>query len=254
MTEEHPKGYRGKGIYVTGGGFRLRDFSLTFDRSTGDLVDTSMVPELRIDTFDHWLAIARRARDEATTARERGVAAPLDDDQEFGQALEQEYRATMVVVAASAFAVDAFFASVVQHAPDARVHAKGRDAEVFETLKRAFRLSAAQQTALREPLRVLYRLRDEAVHPPASWKEPLAHPIYGLGMEPRFVYFRAENAINAQALAQKLIHVCMRCPKPQHADLVEWCEAFRELVGEPEPVPAWADPSAAERSEGDEQR
>jgi hypothetical protein len=102
------------------------------------------------------------------------VASPPDDDEKFGQALEQEFRATLVAVAASAFAVDAFFASVVEHAPEARVKAKGRDAEVFETLKRAFDLSAAQQTALREPLRVLYRLRDQAVHPPASWKEPLA--------------------------------------------------------------------------------
>lgn len=101
---------------------------------------------------------------------------------------------------------------------------------------------------------MLYRLRDQAVHPPASWKEPVAHPIYGLGMEPRFVHFRAENAINAQALAQRLIYVCMRSPKPQYADLVAWCENFKHLLGEPEPIPAWADPSAAERSSDEEER
>jgi hypothetical protein len=144
VTEEHPKGYRGPGIYVTGGGFRLRDISLKFDATTGELVDSSMVPELRIDTFDHWLAIARRACDEAISARERGVAAPVAGNVEFAPALEQEFRSTLVAVAASAFVVDAFFASVVEHAPEARVHATGRDAEIFETLKRAFRLSAPQ--------------------------------------------------------------------------------------------------------------
>jgi hypothetical protein len=85
MTEQHPKGYRGKGLHVRGG-FRVRDISLTFDRTT----------------------IAARARDEATAACERGVAAPLENNEEFGPALEQEFRATMVAVGASAFAVDAF--------------------------------------------------------------------------------------------------------------------------------------------------
>jgi hypothetical protein len=243
MAEEHLKGYRGRGIYVSGGGFRLRDFSLTFDRTTGE-VESSMVPELRTDTFDHWLAIARRARSEAIAARERGVAAPVEDNEEFSPALEQEFRSTLVAVGSSAFAVDAFFASVVEHAPSARVSAKARDAEVYETLKRAFRISSSRQRALRDPLRVLYRLRDQAVHPPASWNEPVAHPIYGLGMEPRFVHFRAENAINAQFLAQLMIHRCMHAPRPEQASLVEWCEAFKHTVPEPEPVPAWVDHSS----------
>jgi hypothetical protein len=93
---------------------------------------------------------------------------------------------------------------------------------------------------------MLYRLRDQAVHPPAAWKEPVAHPIYGLGMEPRLVHFRVENAINGQWLAQKAIFVCMRLPKPQHAELVEWCYAHKELIADPEPVPASADPSSDE--------
>jgi hypothetical protein len=244
MTDQHPKGYRGKGIHVTRGGFRIPAFSLTLDPSTGKLGGSPIVPELRVDTFDHWLAIARRAGEEAATARERGVAAPLDANTEFAQALEQEFRATMVAVGASAFAVDAFFASVVEHAPEARVEAKGRDAEVFETLKRAFSLTGFRLDGLRRQLRGLYRLRDQAVHPPASWRAPVAHPVFGLGMEPRFVHFRAENAVNAPVVVQRVVYECMRCPKPEHAELVAWCEATKELVGEPEPVPEWAVPPA----------
>jgi hypothetical protein len=41
-----------EGNYVAGGGFRLRDFSLSFDASTGELTGSSMVAELRVDTFD----------------------------------------------------------------------------------------------------------------------------------------------------------------------------------------------------------
>jgi hypothetical protein len=201
-----------------------------------------VVPELRTDTFDHWLAIARTAGNDAAAARERGVEAPLDSNDEFSRALEQEYRASMIAIGASAFAVDAFFASVVEHAPDARVDARPRAAQVFETLKRAFALTGRQQASLRELLGALSRLRDQAVHPPASWARPVAHPVYGVGMEPRFVHFRAENALNAQALVQKMIRECMHRPKPKHAALVKWCDDFKELVPEPDPVPAWADP------------
>jgi hypothetical protein len=117
-------------------------------------------------------------------------------------------------------------------------------AEVFETFKRAFRISGGQQVKLRDLLSVLDPLRNQAVHPPASWREPVAHPIYGLGMEPRFVHFRAENAVNAEALAHRVIYQCLRRPKPEHTDLVAWCEATKGLVEEPGPIPAWADPSA----------
>ncbi len=115
-----------------------------------------------------------------------------------------------------------------------------RDATVFETLKNAFDLSNAQQAALREPLRLVYRLRDQAVHPPADWRKPIAHPVYGFGMEPRFVYYRAENAVNSQVLIQKMIHVCIGVPKSRYPELVEWCEAMEELVAEPEHPPDWA--------------
>ncbi|HYN50451.1 MAG TPA: hypothetical protein VES62_05960 [Thermoleophilaceae bacterium] len=42
---------------------------LSFDRATGDLVDSSMITELRTDTFHHWLEIAAEASANAETAR-----------------------------------------------------------------------------------------------------------------------------------------------------------------------------------------
>jgi hypothetical protein len=61
-------------------------------------------------------------------------------------------------------------------------------------------------------------------------------------MEPRLVHFRAENALNAQVLVQKMIRECMHHPKPKHAALVKWCDDVKELGPEPDPVPPWADP------------
>lgn len=71
-----------------------------------------------------------------------------------------------------------------------RVAATSRDASIFETLKRAFSLRPEERTALREQLRLIFRLRDKAVHPPANWAQPILHPAFNLGMEPRLVTFR----------------------------------------------------------------
>ncbi len=199
-----------------------------------------MITELRTDIFGHWLRIAEQASDQSETARKLALDAASDDGNEkFGEALQREFEASLIAVTASAFAIDAFFASVLEHAPEARVSAKTRDGTIFETFKRAFSLSHAQLTALRQPLRVLFRMRREAVHPPATWAQPVLHPAFNLGMEPRFVNYRAENAVNAQLLARKLVALCVRTPKPRYAGLVAWCETLREAVPVPPPRPEW---------------
>lgn len=55
-------------------------------------------------------------------------------------------------------------------------------------------------------------------------------------MEPRFVNYRVENAVNAQLLARKLISICLQCPKPGHDDLAEWCQGVKEMIPEPPPT------------------
>src|SRR5262249_4108690 len=155
----------------------------------------------------------------------------------FNEAIHDELRAAMVAISAAAIALDAFYAAVLVHAPSTRVAAGSRDASVFETLKRAFVLSAANQNVLREPLRVIYRLRDMAVHPPANWTAPALHEAFNLGMEPKYVNFRAENAVNGQLLARRVIWICLRMPKPEHPELAEWCEGLRESVAEPPQPP-----------------
>jgi len=196
---------------------------------------------VRTDTFQHWLDIAARAAADAENARLVAVAAELDDNETFTRAVENEFRTSMVSIAAAAFALDAFYASVVEQAPTVKVVAKSRDASIFETLKRAFSLNPEQRTALREQLRLIFRLRDQAVHAPASWAQPILHPAFNLGMEPRLVTFRAENAVNAQIFAWKVIWLCLHRPAEELTSLMSWCEQLRDAVGEPpNDAPAWA--------------
>jgi hypothetical protein len=231
------KSDRGGGIHISGG-FRIRNLSLSIDQKTGELAGTSTTPEVRNDVFTHWLTVAEESADAADHARVEAAAAPREEDETFNAAVEREFRASMVAVAAAGFAVEAFYWSVREHAPETNVKAESADGRIFETLKRAFKLSGEQQRQLREHLRLLFRARDEAVHPPASWKEPVLHPAFNLGMHPRFVNYRAENAINAHLLARRVIWFCINKPQARYPELVEWCGQWQERVSEPPPRPS----------------
>jgi hypothetical protein len=249
---DRERGDRGGGIHVTFGDFRLRDIHLSFDATTGELVESSMIPELRTDTFQHWLQISEEAAESAKEPRRRALEIPRDDGEAFTAALEEEFRASVVAITAGAIAVDSFYASVKQHAPQTQVPADARDAAIFETLKRAFVLTAEQQREAREPLRQIFRLRDEAVHPPASWAEPLPHPVFNVGIAPRFVWCRVENAILAHSFAGRLIWLCLNIPKPEHSELERWCREISPRIPRPPDPPAWVRADAgAEPAEDD---
>ena len=67
-------------------------------------------------------------------------------------------------------------------------------------IRRAFNLKRNGVRLLLENLKKIYRLRDLAVHPSGKVQEALLHPELGVGVEWRFVYFRAdisEGAVNA---------------------------------------------------------
>lgn len=165
----------GGGIHVqAGSGFRISNLSLSFDKATGELTAPDVQTEVRTDIFQHWLRIAQEASGEAEDAHASALESRGDDTEEFGKALGRDFRASLIAIAAAAFAIDAFYASAVHQAPDINVSCKTRDATIFETLKRGFSLTPAQQKALREPLRNLFRLRDNAVHPGAAGRRPSA--------------------------------------------------------------------------------
>ena len=171
-SNNKPEGWRGAGIFINQGSFRLRNFSINL--TTGA---SSMVPELRTDTWQHWLAIASDGRALAEAGRVDGVAAGADDAV-FGAALEREFRGSLVAIAAAAFALDAFYASTVEHAPEARVNAGSRKAKLLETFKQAYALRGRQQGVARQAIYEVFKLRDQAVHPSASFTEPAPHPVY----------------------------------------------------------------------------
>ena len=107
----------------------------------------------------------------------------------------------MQAIMAAAVAWDAAYAVLLEHVeiPQSTIETwrKGRTArftQVAEVVRRAFALEPKGASALRKNLKELYRYRDLAVHPSGKIEAPLLHPELNLGMEWRFVYFRATNA------------------------------------------------------------
>src|SRR6185312_8804600 len=132
---------RGGGIYFARrSDLRLRNISLSFDATTGELMSSPIIAEVRTDIFDHWLHIAERAAGDSESARRLALVADLDDKEAFSEALLQEYEASLLAITASAFALDAFFASTLAHAPEARAQTRSRYTTLYETFKRAFSL------------------------------------------------------------------------------------------------------------------
>lgn len=228
-----PPGWRGEGIaFPTRGALRITNLSLRIN-ADGELVPSPVTAEVRADTmWEHWLAAATDACEQAEGARAEGVAA--GPDLGFYRAIEREFRASMQALSSAAFAIDGFYASTVEHAPEARVQSDNRAACILETLKRAYDIRGDQQAAVGKPLSEIFTYRDRAVHPPASFAQPAPHPVYGVSMEPRFVMFRVENAQTSRRFAHQLIWYCLRMPKPRHKALVAWCEAHKDLLPEPE--------------------
>jgi hypothetical protein len=222
---------RGEGIFVTGG-LRIRNLQLAFNAATGEpLPPRPLTVEVRTDAWHHWLKACDEARDDCHRAREGSRGASEDD---FRTQIEQEFRRGMQAVGAAAFALDAFYASVVEHAPEARIVVSSRAKSVTATLLNAFTVTNPQGKYIRVMLRDIFRFRDAAVHPPARFVAPVRHPTFGLNVDPRFVMFGLENVVKIRDGVHQLLWLLLHRPRPRYPALVEWAAAGESLIADPE--------------------
>jgi hypothetical protein len=190
--------------------------------------------EVALDVWEHWLEIAGKQLGEGETARDtlRDAVAEGDEHRK-GEALEAELQAGMVATSAAAFSIDSFYASVKARLPAVpgleaswRRNRTGRPAQIAETLKRGFQISHRGFADVRNGLEQVFKFRDWAVHAPAEFKEPVLHPLLRAGVEWRFIAFGLENCREIARFVKELITQLMERPKPEHAELVEWCDAY----------------------------
>lgn len=185
---------RGVRLRIPAGGLVIRT-----DVGDGPRMELNAV-ELQLDTCVHWLEIALEHLADAKLAHDAIVAEPQSSPA-LGTLLDREFKASVQAAVAAATFFEALYAATMERNPpkpsDAPKKAGKRPtryAVVAEQLRRSFGLRKQGTANLRSVLHEIYRFRDQAVHPSATFSEPVLHPELGVGVERRFVMFCSGNA------------------------------------------------------------
>jgi hypothetical protein len=221
------------GVFIgEGSDVRISARNLRLNLASGEI--DPVVLDVRIDTWNHWIVVAREAQSRANAALvDVRASHESGDNVALGLALEEEFRNGMTAISAAAFAVDAFYASVKErHAihPQSAAWQAGRLArykQVAETLRWAWNVKPESAKVIRGALKQLYNFRDSAVHSPAEFRTSLMRSDIERGVEWRFVHFRAENADNAVRVACEVIEAFLRSSQKAPVSLREWVIASR---------------------------
>ena len=237
------------GIFVSRGArFSIPEFEVTESPEGVISGPESITLHLSYDMYPQWLRVAVEHAEAAILAAvevDRQWATDVEDARARSDAIEAEQRASMQSMVAAAVAFDGMFGMIDDVAPlktetkDAwRANGTKRPARIAAALRHAFRIPNTEFKKVRQFLDELFRFRDLAVHPASRAEPAIEHPRISTGVEPRFVIFRAENAVLAAGQALTIIHQLLDVPRAKHAKLVEHCGFAKEWVS---PVVAdWA--------------
>lgn len=199
---------------------------------------SSIALRITADMYPQWLRIAL----ERTFAAE-GAAKKVDEiwsdgvPEEQVVAIEAELRESMLAILACAAAFDGLFGTIADIAPlepavvaTWRRNRTRRDARICEAMRRRFKLGPHNFANIKPFMRLLFRLRNEAIHPVSKTHDPLQHPRLPVAVEKRFVMFRAENAYNATLMSLRIFSALSRSPRSKFEKLVEHCGFAREWM------------------------
>jgi hypothetical protein len=200
--------------------------------------NAQLVLHAALDVTPHWLGIALSHLQVAEQEHPKlALAWQQQANEEIAKVLEAEVTASMQAMMAASIGVDAFYAAVKEHVPipEATLQAwrdKGtaRHRQVYEVLRRGFKIGKGALPKVREALKEIYRFRDLAVHPDPKLAQPLIHPDLGVGTEWRFVYFRFENAKALVNVSLSLIVQLLNVPNDKNKDLKRYAAEARALM------------------------
>jgi hypothetical protein len=171
-----------------------------------------------------WFLIAVEHLRAAEEARGRALAAE-DGSTEMAEAFDDETRATMVVVAAAAFAIDALYQKLDELLDESlRSHAERLSGRIVETFKTALDLgkrTAEWQSSIPD----LFKLRRELVHFRGELHPSQPHPSGKSHVSREASVYSVERARWAVDLAYEILTVALASPRTNHAGVVAWAES-----------------------------
>lgn len=239
MSEEKSLPPPTHGVFISKGmrvGVPPGGFSISIGESGEPNAQLTLYAAL--DVTPHWLGIALSHLQVA--AQEHPKLDPLwqqQDNDEIARVLEAEFIASMQAMMAAAIGIDSFYAAVKEHItlPAATLQAwrdKGtaRHKQVYEVLRRGFKIGKGALPKVREMLKEIYRFRDLAVHPDPKLAQPLVHPDLKVGTEWRFVFFRFDNAKALVNASLSLIVQLLDVPNDKNNALKRYAEEARPLM------------------------
>ncbi len=112
-----------------------------------------------------------------------------------------------------------------------RERGTARHKQVYEVVRRGFKLGKSAMPKVLEALSEIYRFRDLAVHPDPKLAQPLTHPdLTGVGTEWRFVYFRFENAKPLVNVALSMVVQFLDAPKDRNKELKRYAQETAPMM------------------------
>lgn len=203
---------------------------------SGGLQLDPVVPELALEMWPHWFEIALRHASAARESHAQFLAARDSQSPTIGRHLDEELQSSIQTITSMAFAVDAFYGSLVEQIklpPSTKAawtqNKTPRHARVVEAIRIGSVLRNDQVRSLKRGLSSLFRFRDWAVHPPADFRHPLLHPDLQVGVDQRFLAFSSPNADRAVLCGIEAIVRALDHPR-DIAGLTEWCGSHRQIL------------------------
>ena len=203
-------------LIFRGSTFALKDFQLSIDDEGN--VASSMRPQIAWELWPLWLRVAIDHEAAAVTVR-RQLAASGDASQDGlrAQLIEDETRAGLVAIAATAFTLEAMALSAATRAQLPAGIGKSASAarRIAEVLKQCFVIPPTRFMVWRRSLVAIFEARNAAVHPDAGLRDPMPHPGLHAGVPRPAHVFRLENTAAAVTTAISTAALVSGAPRPR---------------------------------------
>jgi hypothetical protein len=229
------------GVRVTqGADFQIPAGAIRISLSdAGEPVVDPVVPKLRTDMWPQWLMeaveaaqVARGAAAEIATL----ASAPDRNEEALDLALHAELRASMRTITASAFAIDAFYASVKARSP-AHPHSlkwqanrTPRHTQVYEMLRYNLKLRNPGAKEIRDRIKLVFTYRNWAVHPGSAFRDPIYREDIDAGVDWHFSAFRSHNALSGVAMTVSMMEALVECLHRGSAEVAGMHRAARDVL------------------------
>lgn len=196
--------------------------------------------QVQYDLCPTWLELAARQLSDAEDRKHTRIAAWSTEDQDArATSMKEEFESSMLAIMAAAIAIDSFYASLRDKTaiPQDTIKAwkknkTARYKQIAEVLRIGFSITQGEFDDLRHSLEEIFRIRDKAIHPSANVAALVLHPELGVGVEWRFVLFRADVAKPVVQSAQRIIHELVAKGKPSTPEIQRYIDGLRSLIAQ----------------------